>query len=307
MSSNGRGANVAACAAGSTRIGLGCMALTGTYGAVELDVAQATIHTALDLGVRLFDTAALYADGANEDLLGRTIGHRKDVFVVTKFGLSKSIDGTLVRDSSPAAMRASVDASLRRLRRNQVDLLLQHRPDPHTNGELVAEVAADLIREGKIAAFGLSGSTTIHLKEFKRIVPVVAIQNELSLVSLERREEVAVLDQAGAMFMAYAPLGRGLLTGRLGQISTVDDLRAGMPQFQSVAGNTNLDRLKAVDQVAGHRATSRAAIALAWALQVGANVVPIPGARSPDQIKTAIVAAELILSRDELQFLSAGR
>lgn len=306
MNSNGKGADVAASVAGATRIGLGCMALTGIYGAVDSEAVQATIHAALDLGVRLFDTAALYADGANEELLGRTIGNREDIFIVTKFGLSAGGGGTLIRDSSPVAMRASVDASLRRLRRERIDLLLQHRPDPRTDDADVAGIAADLIREGKILAFGLSASTPGRAAEFGRTVPVAAVQNELSLTSPGRREEAAILDDGGAMFIAYAPLGRGLLTGRFGKALASDDLRAQMPQFQSEATKLNFDRLNAVDEVAKNHATSRAAIALAWTLHVGKNVVPIPGARSPEQIMMAVAAADLVITSGEMLRLSAS-
>lgn len=306
MNSNGKGADVAASMAGATRIGVGCMALTGIYGAVDRDAVQATIHAALDLGIQLFDTAALYAEGANEELLGQTIGNREGIFVVTKFGLRAGAAGTLIRDSSPVAMRASVDASLRRLRRERIDLLLQHRPDPRTDDAVVAGIAADLIREGKIVAFGLSASTLRRAEEFGQTIPVTAVQNELSLASPDRRVEAAMLDQAGAMFMAYAPLGRGLLTGRFGNVLTSDDLRRQMPQFQSKATKMNVDRLNAVDEVAKNHATSRAAIALAWTLHVGKNVVPIPGARSPEQITRAIAAADLVLTSDEMLRLSAS-
>lgn len=296
---------MAALAAGTVRIGLGCMALTGIYGVVDRDAAKATIHAALDVGIRLFDTAALYADGTNEELLGRTIGHRSDVFIVTKFGLSAGGDGALVRDSSPKAMRASVDSSLRRLRRERIDLLLQHRPDPRADDAIVAGVAAELMREGKIAGFGLSGSTPNRVDEFRRTLPVTAMQNELSLTNPEQHEELAILDHAGVMFMAYAPLGRGLLTGSFGNVRMPGDLRERMPQFQKDAAKANLERLHAVDEVARIHATSRAAVALAWTLHAGSNVVPIPGARSPEQVETAIAAANLVFTSDEMRRLSA--
>lgn len=203
-------------------------------------------------------------------------------------------------------MRASVDASLRRLRRERIDLLLQHRPDPRSDDAVVAGVAADLMREGKIAAFGLSGSTTKRADEFGRTIPVAAMQNELSLANPERQEEPAILDQAGAMFMAHAPLGRGLLTGRFGNVPMPGDLRERMPQFQNDAAKANFERLGAVDEVARNHATSRAAVALAWTLHAGSNVVPIPGARSPEQVETAIAAADLVFTSDEMRRLSAN-
>lgn len=137
-------------------------------------------------------------------------------------------------------------------------------------------------------------------------IPVVAMQNELSLASPERQNEPAILDQAGAMFMAYAPLGRGLLTGRSGNVSVPGDLRERMPQFQDDAKKANLERLAVVDEIAAKHATSRVGVALAWTLHAGSNVVPIPGARSPEQVRTAIMAADLALTSDEMLRLSAS-
>jgi aryl-alcohol dehydrogenase-like predicted oxidoreductase len=145
------------------------------------------------------------------------------------------------------------------------------------------------------------------VQEFGRCLPVVAVQNELSLACPDRQKELAVVDRAGAMFMAYAPLGRGLLTGRFGQTSLAGDLRSNMPQFQCDAEQASHDRLKAIDKIAKHRTTSRAALALAWALQAAPNVVPIPGARSPDQIKTAMSATGLILTEDDLKGLRQAK
>lgn len=276
------------------------MALTGIYGAVDPVVAKATVHTALDLGVRLFDTAALYGDGENEHLLGRTLGNRPDAFIVTKFGLATGRGGTLVRDSDPASMRTSVDASLRRLRRERIDLLLQHRPDPNTQDAVVAEVAADLIRQGKIAAFGLSASTSDRTATFDRMLPLAAVQNELSLAEPADRAEAQALDRRGTMFMAYAPLGRGLLTGKLGLGMCPDDLRAGMPRFRNDGAGGDDVRFEAVCAVAEEHGASPAAAALAWVLRIAPNVVPIPGARDPRQLGAAVRAADLALDAGDL-------
>lgn len=300
------GADVATCAAGPLRVGLGCMALTGVYGPIDADVAKATIHRALDLGIRLFDTAALYGDGANEELLGRTLGGHVDVFVITKFGLEAQGD-RLVRDSAPAAMRRSVDASLRRLRRDRIDLLLQHRPDPLVPDEEVAAMARDLIDAGKVAAFGLSGTPVDRVGRFTGTVRVAAVQNELSIAAPDRAGDAAAADRLGAMLMAHSPLGRGLLTGRAGRPPAADDVRSGMPQFRDAPSHLDAGRLGALRDIAASRALPMEAVALAWTLHLGENVVPIPGSRNPRQVERIASSAEVALTPEDVAWLAGGR
>jgi aryl-alcohol dehydrogenase-like predicted oxidoreductase len=277
------------------------MALTGIYGEVTTERAQATLHRALDLGIRLFDTAALYSGGGNEVMLGEVLGDRPEVFIVTKFGLIEGRDGKLVRDSQPETIRRSVDASLMRLRRDQIGLLLQHRPDPGTPDEVVADVAADLIREGKIGAFGLSASSVGRIETFRPSVAVSAIQNELSLVASKDISLPADADRAGAMYMAYAPLGRGILTGRsVDRDFAQHDLRAGMAQFDADRREADIRSLDTIDAVARRHGTTRAAIALAWVLHTAENVVAIPGARSPDHVTEVIETVNLRLTSQDV-------
>lgn len=287
------------------RIGLGCMALTGIYGAVGIEHAQATLHQALDLGIRLFDTAALYGGGSNETLLGKVFGDRDDVFVATKFGLIEGRDGKLLRDSRPDAMRRSVDMSLMRLRRERIDLLLQHRPDPETPDEIVAEIAAALVREGKIAAFGLSATPIERIEIFRPTIVVRAVQNELSLSSSADPLEPAVASRAGAMFMAYAPLGRGILTGRsLARGFAPGDLRSGMPQYDPQNRENDMGVVDALDIIARRHAVTRAAVALAWTLGTANSTVPLPGARSPSHVSELLKAASLTFTSQEISELS---
>jgi aryl-alcohol dehydrogenase-like predicted oxidoreductase len=291
-------------AAGPMRIGLGCMALTGIYGAVGVEQARATLHQALDIGVRLFDTAALYAGGSNETLLGKVFGRRDDVFVATKFGLIEGRDGKLVRDSRPDTIRHSVEMSLARLRRERIDLLLQHRPDPETPDEVVAEVAAELIREGKIAAFGLSATPMDRIEIFRPTVVVRAVQNELSLSSTADPAQAAVASRAGVMFMAYAPLGRGILTGRsLARGFAPDDLRLAMPQYDPQNRETDVGVVDAVDAIARRHGTTRAAVALAWTLGTANSTVPLPGARSPGHVFELLKAASLVFTSQDVSEL----
>lgn len=279
------------------------MALTGIYGAIDPGVAMATIHRALDAGVHLFDTAALYGAGANEELLGRALGGREDVTIVTKVGLAAAGD-RLVRDSAPAAVRASVDASLRRLRRERIDLLLQHRPDPAVPDAELAGTVRRLIDEGKVAAFGLSGTPTSRIAAFAGVAPVSAVQNELSVVERENVPDVAAAGRAGAMLMAHSPLGRGLATRRAGDPDP-GDLRSGMAGFRDGGRDRDAALLRAVGSIAASHAVPNAAVALAWTLRLGANVVPIPGARSPAHVDQFKAASLVALTPEEVEALEA--
>ncbi len=295
-------------AAGPMRIGLGCMALTGIYGTIGVERARATLHHALDLGIRLFDTAALYGGGSNESLLGEVFGGRDDVFVATKFGLIEGSDGKLVRNSRPAAIRRSVDLSLMRLRRERIDLLLQHRPDPMTPDEVVAGVAAELVREGKIATFGLSATPMERVEAFRPKIVVSAVQNELSLSSATDPLDPVVASRAGVMFMAYAPLGRGILTGRsLARGFSPGDLRSGMPQYDSRNRENDMGLVVALDAVARRHAATRVAVALAWTLETASSTVPLPGARSPGHVTELLKAASLTLTSQDISELSGLR
>lgn len=286
------------------RIGLGCMALTGIYGAVPRDRAIATIHAALDSDIRLFDTAPLYGGGENEALIGSVLGSRSDTFIVTKFGLEAGSNDKLVRDSRPASMRASVEGSLRRLRRERIDLLLQHRQDPDVDDEQVAATARDLLREGKIAAFGLSATTFGRAVDFSALCVVNAVQNEHSLLVPEA--EMKAFATSSVMYMAYAPLGRGLLASdaRPGDYAS-DDLRGTMASFGAESRAAVVSLTETVDAIANRRATTRAVVALAWTLWGGCNVVAIPGAKSPEQVSTMRSVVSLALNHAEIDELDA--
>lgn len=282
----GAAARFAAELCGEARIGLGCMGLTGIYGFVARERAIDTLHAALDRGVRLFDTAALYASGANEELLGEVLGHRRNIVIVTKFGLYEQADGSLARDSSPGSIRASVEASLRRVRRECLDLVLQHRPDPAVPDCAVAETVSVLVKEGKVAAFGLSGTPIERLKAWPPTLPVSAVQNELSLCAPEAGDEPQSAMAAGAVFMAYAPLGRGLLAGS--RPGSHGDLRLRMPGFVNLGEGGTARQMATLDGVARRRAVPAARVALAWLLARSSNVVAIPGCRSPSQVEDAL-------------------
>lgn len=267
--------------AGERRIGLGCMALTGIYGAVSREQAVATLAAALDNGVTLFDTAPLYGNGANETLLGDVLCDLPNAAIVTKFGLYADAGGKLYRDSRPETIKKSVEASLTRLRRDRIDLLLQHRADPETSDDDVQACIEDLISAGKVGEFGISGVSADQITRRPTTRAFGAVQNELSLVTGQKIEEVAAAMARGACFMAFSPLGRGVLTGsKSGQ---PDDLRTSMAAFaQCSTSERPHDGGSGADMGAEVEASVRRS--LAWVLAQGANVVAIPGCRSPGHV-----------------------
>ena len=271
--------------AGPRRIGLGCMALTGIYGRLHRDQAVATLHEALDQGITLFDTAALYGEGANEALVGEVVGPQAGTIIVTKFGLFAGRDGGLRRDSSPRAIRKSVEESLRRLGRERIDLLLQHRPDPAVPAEAVADCINALIAEGKVAAFGLSAISARELRAWKSPPALTAVQNELSVVTGSKPNELLATEESELAYMAYSPLGRGLVTGTMP--GRDGDLRATMAGFISLEAEVAARITRLRDDAVG-RGKALAAHAVAWALNCGSSVIAIPGCRSPAQVREVL-------------------
>ena len=283
--------------AGRYRIGIGCMALTGLYGRIVASDARDVLAKAVSLGFRLFDTAPLYANGQNEALIGDVIGSTEGTTVATKFGLAETKDGKLMRDSRPESIRASVEASLARLRRERIDILIQHRPDPAVNDQEVAGAVRDLIDAGKVAAFGLSGTSIDRIKPITDRCCVSVIQNELSVLSdPDTWTAPQKIGDMGAFFMAYAPIARGLLSPD----SAIAKRDAGDYRSQIEALN-NPDQpipemLRAcLKETAFSYGVSVTALVLAWVKARGAHVIPIPGPRRPEHLSDIVDAANLEL------------
>lgn len=259
---------------GEQRLGLGCMALSGIYGGVPDEQAKATLFAALEVGIQLFDTAPLYGDGHNELLLGRFLGERP-VRISTKFGLTAGKNGQLKVDSSPTAIRRSAENSLRHLRREQIDLFLQHRPDPRVSDDEVAQVGQQLIVEGKIAAFGLSGTPVSRVRQMAGKLPLRALQNELSLLVPEALEELENLPE-GIAYLAYSPLGRGVITDSA--FAQQGDYR------RKRCGPAPVSLLKTLQSIAAVHGRMTAAIALSWVLSHSDRIIALPGCRQPWQV-----------------------
>lgn len=272
---------------GETRLALGCMGLAGTYGRVDRSVAEHTLMVALDCGVRLFDAAPLYGDGLAEELLGATMADQP-IAIATKFGVTVAADGSLVRDSRPSTVRASVELSLRRLRRDRIDVLLQHRPDPNVSDDDVAEVLQRLVEEGKAAHVGLSHAGEPRVRRLLARAPIEFVQNEMSAALVPGDgERVTDFANLGVVFMAHSPLARGILAGRAPRHFEGDDYRSQMLDL-GAADQAQIIRRARLHGIGGSHG-SPVTEALNWVLAQGRSVIAVVGARSPEQVREFVL------------------
>lgn len=290
-------------------IGLGCMGMSWAYGAAERDDAQSreVLRRALDLGVTLIDTADVYGPFTNEELVGSGLAGRRDAaFLATKCGLVVGPDGML-RDGRPEHVRAAIDASLRRLGTDRVDLWQLHRVDPEVPVEETWGAMAEAVGAGKALALGMSEVSVDELDRAHAIHPVATVQSELSLWTRDPLAEVLPWCQEnGAGFLPFSPLGRGFLTGTVGEGSFDDgDFRARNPRFTAEAMAANAALVDAVRGVAERVGAAPAQVALAWVLAQGEHVVPIPGTKKLHYLEQNAAAAEVVLSAQDLTDLDA--
>jgi aryl-alcohol dehydrogenase-like predicted oxidoreductase len=292
-------------------LGFGCFSLTGGYGAVDSTAAIAVVHRALDLGVTLFDTADAYAGGRSEEVVGRAVRDRRhQTLLATKFGWLLDKSGRPQRlDSSPAHVRQACEASLLRLGTDYIDLYLQHRVDPATPIDETAGAVGRLVEEGKVRYFGLSEAAPDTIRRAHQVQPVAALETEYSLWWREPEAELLPLcAELGVAFIAYSPLGRGLLTGAVSPTSamSVDDLRRTHPRFadENLAGNLAL--VARVAEVAAGRGCGPGRLALAWLLARPGQIVPIPGTRTIAHLEDNLLAREIELTAHELAAIDAA-
>jgi aryl-alcohol dehydrogenase-like predicted oxidoreductase len=283
------------------------MGMSQSYGTPDDTESIATIHRALELGLDFLDTAEVYGPFTNEELVGRAIkGRREQAVVATKFGFrieNGKIAGT---DSRPDHIREAAEASLRRLQTDYIDLLYQHRVDPNVPIEDVAGAVADLVRAGKVRYFGLSEAGEANIRRAHAAHPVTALQSEYSL--WERNLEpqiIPVLRELGIGLVPFSPLGRGFLTGtaRRAEEYPEGDYRRGDPRFQGSNYDTNMGAASLVQKVAEGKGAKPGQIALAWLLQKGEDIVPIPGTKRRTYLEENIAAVGLSLEPDEMALL----
>jgi aryl-alcohol dehydrogenase-like predicted oxidoreductase len=289
-------------------LGLGCMGMSQSYGEADERESIATIHRAVELGVDFFDTAEAYGPFTNEELLGRALeGRRAGVRIATKFGFrleggksSVSVSGT---DSRPEHIREVAEASLRRLDTDYIDLFYQHRVDPDVPIEEVAGAVADLVREGKVLYFGLSEAGADTIRRAHAVHPVTALQSEYSLWERNLEGEIIpLLRELGIGLVPFSPLGRGFLTGavRRAEEYPEGDYRKNDPRFQGENFDANMRAASVVREVAAAHGATPAQIALAWLLQKGEDVVPIPGTKRRPYLEENAAATALVLTADDV-------
>jgi aryl-alcohol dehydrogenase-like predicted oxidoreductase len=293
-----------------SRIGLGAMGMSTAFTGAGKDDAQSirTIHRALDLGVTLLDTAEIYGPFTNEELVGEAIkGRRDQVVLATKFGMvSHAGGGPGHLDSSPPNIRTAVEGSLRRLGTDHVDLYYQHRVDPQTPIEETVGALAQLVDEGKVRHIGLSEAWVGTIRRAQAVHPITALQSEYSLFTRDQEAEVLpLLRDLGIGFVAYSPLGRGMLTGKVRSVDELDDtdFRKSNPRFMGENFQRNQRLVDEVEAIATEVGATPGQVALAWLLTKGDDIVPIPGTKRVSRVEENVAADGVELSAEQIKRL----
>ncbi len=298
-------------------VGLGCMGFSHAYGAPTSDEeAIKNIRAAYDLGYTMYDTAEIYGTAGdphrNEVLVGDALKDiRNKVQIVTKFGIhfdysSSEVNKPLITDARPEVIRKSVEGSLKRLQTDHIDLYFQHRIDANTEPEVVAEVMAELIKEGKILHWGISEANEEYLRRADKVCKVTAVENRYSMMARQYEELFPVLEELNVGLVAFSPMANGLLTGRYNKDSKFDkalDYRSNMPQFKPEAYEQNQKLLQMLDDMAMEHLATPAQISLAWMICKKPWIVPIPGTRKISRMEENAASADIKLSQEEVRKL----
>jgi len=292
-------------------IGLGAMGMSEFYGASNDDQSIATLHKALEFGVNFIDTADMYGVGHNETLIGKALkGRFHEIVLATKFGIQRTPEGKRIGiNGKPEYVKQACEASLKRLGVDVIDLYYYHRVDPDTPIEETVGAMADLVKEGKVRYIGLSEVNGKTLKRAYAVHPITAVQSEYSIWS--RDIEDANLKECrllGVATVAYSPLGRGVLTGKLKSFSDPKDIRGVYPRMYKGNFEANLKEVSKIEEMASSKGVQASQIALAWLLHQGDDIFPIPGTRRENYLRENIASIYISLTEaevDELNKLSA--
>ena len=293
----------------ASALGLGLMSMSGVYGNANDEESIRVIHYALDQGMNFLDSADMYGWGHNETLLGRALkGKRDKALVATKFGQVKLADGKQAVDGRPEYVMQACEASLKRLGIDVIDLYYQHRVDTNVPIEDTVGAMKRLVEQGKVRALGLSEAAPATIRRAHKVHPIAAVQNEYSLLYRKDGEEtLACCRELGITLVAYAPLGRSMLTGSVkGKADLPEgDRRLAHPRFQAEHLDANVKIVKRLEEIAAQKKCTPAQLVLAWLLAQGKEVVAIPGTKRKQRVEENLAALDVKLSSSDLEKISA--
>ncbi|HLL42552.1 MAG TPA: aldo/keto reductase [Segetibacter sp.] len=286
-------------------IGLGCMSMSHAYGVPDDRESIATLHYALDLGINFWDTADFYGNGKNEELISKVLTtHRDKIFIATKFGFRLTEDGKgSYFDGSPAYLKIAVEASLKRLKVDVIDLYYAHRIDPKVPVEEMVEAMADLVKQGKVRYLGLSEASANSVRKAHAVHTISALQSEYSLLTRDVEKEILpVCKELGITFVPFSPLARGLMTNTLKlQELPENDFRKTLPRYQQEYQDNNQKLAQEFAEAASQKGCTPAQLALAWLLAQGDNIIPIPGTKKRDKLKDNAGSVAIVLSTQDMK------
>jgi aryl-alcohol dehydrogenase-like predicted oxidoreductase len=289
-------------------VGLGCMSLSGVYGAAEDAASEDLVRYAIDQGINHLDSADMYGWGQNEDVVGRAIkGRRERVVLATKFGQTRRDGQANGVNGRPEYVAQACDASLKRLGVDVIDLYYQHRVDPDVPIEDTVGAMSRLVEKGKVRYLGLSEASPQTIARGHKVHPITAVQTEYSLLYRAEAEETRKTTRdLGISFVAYAPLGRGFLTGVLQNLSDIDGRRASHPRFQAENFERNRKLVSRIESIAKAKGCTPSQLTLAWLLAQGDDVLPIPGTRYKHRLEENVGAMRVTLTPQDLEEMSAA-
>ncbi|WP_343663334.1 aldo/keto reductase [Chryseobacterium mucoviscidosis] len=296
-------------------IGLGCMGMSFAYGPTDEQESIKTLHKSLDLGINFWDTADMYANGENEKLISKVLVPNRDkIFIATKFGFRfkdgqaghSGAPGTYF-DGSPEWIKKAVDLSLKRLKIDEIDLYYAHRVDPNIPVEETVGAMADLVKSGKVKYLGLSEASAESIRKAHKIHPITALQSEYSLLTKDvEREILPVIRELGITLIPYSPLARGLFSNiNEAQNFTDEDFRKSLPRYQEKYLENNRNLAQEINDFAASKGVKGTQLALAWVLNQGDDIIPIPGTKRIQYLEENIEAAKIELSESDLKTIDS--